>query len=127
MVSMLAAHIGRHTALFEPLDGVLANRLEHPEAALGVPDEALLDQRLERVQVGPGDIFGGLDRAAAGEDAERGEEPLLVGRQEVVAPGDRRAERLLARVGVAAAAEEVETLRQPLQDLSRRENRRARR
>ena len=42
-------------------------------------EEALLDERLERVEVGVGDGLGRLERAAAGEDAEPGEEHLLLG------------------------------------------------
>ena len=45
---------------------------------------------------------------------------LFLGEQ-VVAPVDRRAQRLLPRVGVAATLEQVEALREPLEDLSRRE------
>ena len=48
------------------------------------------------------------------EDGEAREERLLVGAEQVVAPVDRRAERLLARGQVArAAGEEVEALLEP--------------
>ena len=70
-------------------------------------DEALVDERLERVEVGVGDRLGRLERAAAAEDREPREERAARLVQQVVAPLDRRAERLLARVGVAAALEEV--------------------
>ena len=40
--------------LLEPLRRVLADRLEHPVAPVGEADEALLDERLERVEVGVG-------------------------------------------------------------------------
>ena len=46
--------------------------------------------------------------------------------KQVVRPRDRRAQRLLARVGVATAGEEVEPLREPLEDLGRGERPRAR-
>ena len=58
-----------------------------------------------------------LERAAAAEDGQSGEEPLFVGREQVVRPGDHRPQRLLSRVGVAAGREQVESLRDPLQDL----------
>ena len=41
--------------------------------------------------------------------------------REVVAPRDRRPERLLPRIGVAAALQQVEALGEPLQDLRGRE------
>ena len=60
------------------------------------------------------DGLGRGERAAAGEDGEAREERLLVGAEQVVAPVDRRAERLLAGGQVArAAGEEVEALLEP--------------
>ena len=44
------------------------------------------------------DLFGRFERAAAREDGEAGEELLLLGCEQVVAPLDGRAERLLAGV-----------------------------
>ena len=58
----------------EPLGGELADRLQHPEAVAGVAEEALLDERLEDVEVGVADVFGGVEGAAAAEDGEAGEE-----------------------------------------------------
>jgi hypothetical protein len=43
-----------------------------------VPDEALLDQRLQRVEIGIRDTLGGLERTAAGEDGQAREELLLL-------------------------------------------------
>ena len=40
--------------------------------------EALVDERLEEVEVGVADVFGRVEGAAAGEDGEAGEELLLV-------------------------------------------------
>ena len=53
----------------------LADRLEHPEALLAeraraASDEALVEQRGERVEVGVADRLGGLERAAAAEHRE---------------------------------------------------------
>ena len=82
-----------------------------------MPEQALVDERLQRVEVCVHDLLGGLERAAAAEDGQPGEEPLLVCREQVVRPGDRRPQRLLARVGVAAGPEQVQSLRDPLDDL----------
>ena len=110
----------------EPLDGELADRLEHPVARLPVflapAEEALVDERLERVGVGIAHDLGGLVVAAAGEDGECSEEPLLFRIQKVVRPLDRRTERLLPRVGVAARLEQVEPLRESIDELLRRED-----
>ena len=43
-----------------------------------VTDQALVDERLQGVEVGAGDLLGRLERAAAAEDGEPGEEPLLL-------------------------------------------------
>ncbi|MGI8885491.1 MAG: hypothetical protein ACR2G9_01035, partial [Gaiellaceae bacterium] len=101
----------------EPLDCVLANRLQHPIALIREARQSLLDQRLEGVEIGTGDLLGGRERAAAGEDREAGKELLLLGREEVVAPLDRRSQRLLTRIGVAAALQQIEALGETLQDL----------
>ena len=50
---------------------VLADRLEHPEALAGVADQALVDQRLQHVEVGLGDLLGRLEGAAAVKTARR--------------------------------------------------------
>src|SRR5207237_3440746 len=57
-----------------------------------------------------------VEGAAAREDCEPGEEALLVRAEEVVAPVERRPERLLVLGGVAAAAgEEREPVPEPRQ------------
>ena len=68
----------------EALGGELADRLQHPEAVARVAQQALLDERLEDVEVGVADVFGGVERAPAGEDGEAGEELLLVFGEQVV-------------------------------------------
>ena len=55
----------------EPFGRVLADRLEHPVALVREAQQALLDERLQRVEVGAGDLLGGLERAPAGEDGQR--------------------------------------------------------
>jgi hypothetical protein len=53
----------------ESLDGELPDRLQHPEAAArSQPNEALVDERLQRVELGRGDRLRGLERAAAAKD-----------------------------------------------------------
>ena len=106
--------------LLEPLGRVLADRLQHPEPLLGVAQQALVDERLQGIQVGLCHFLCGLERAAAGKDGEASEEALLRVGDELVAPFDRRPQRLLARVCVAAGLEQVEPLREPLEDLGGR-------
>ena len=79
--------------------------------------QALVDEGLEGVQIGIGDFLRGLQRAATGEDGQTGEQLLLLVREELVAPLDRRPQRLLARIGVPASLEQFAALREPLQDL----------
>src|SRR3954452_24820194 len=117
---MLSVAFAEHTRLSDQLEllpGVLTDGLEHPEAILRAADEALLDQRLQHVQVGVTDLFRSLERAATGEYGQAGGQLLLFRGGQVVAPLDRRAEGALARVGVPAAPEQVESLREPLEDL----------
>ena len=106
----------------EALTGKLADRLQHPEAPAGPPDEALVDERLQRVDVGADDLLGGVEGAAACEDRQPREQLPLRLAQELVGPLDRRPERLLAGIGVAAAFEQVEPLREAIADLRRRQN-----
>ena len=70
-----------HSDGVEPLGRELADRLEHRVALRREAQEALLDERLERVDVRVGDGLGRVERAAAREDREAAEEPLLVGRR----------------------------------------------
>src|SRR6266516_3199627 len=118
VVGVPAAHRVGFASFLQQLAGVLADRLQHPEALLRVPEQALVEQGLQAGDVGAGYLLGRLERAAAAEDGQAGEEPLLVRREQVVRPGDRRPQRLLARVGVAAGPEQVQSLRDPLEDLS---------
>ncbi len=119
----------RLAAGFEALEGVGADRLQHREARLAVglfllAEHVVVDQRREAGQetLVTADGLGGGERAAAGEDGEAREECLLVRAEQVVAPVDRRAERLLARGHVPwAAGEEVEALLEPGEQRLRRE------
>ena len=76
-------------ALVEPLRRELADRLEHRRSGRRRRrDEALVDERLEHVDVRLADGLGRLERAAAREDGEPREQLLLVSRR--AAPSSRR-------------------------------------
>jgi hypothetical protein len=66
------------------LGGELSDRLQHPVAPVREAHEALVHQRLKRVEVGITDVLRGLQRAAAREDRQPGEQPLLLLSQQVV-------------------------------------------
>src|SRR5581483_9304481 len=66
------------TRLLELLRRIVADRLQHPEATVRMADEALLDQRLQRVEIGSGNLLRGLERTAAGKDGQPREELLLL-------------------------------------------------
>ena len=90
--------------LRQPLEAVLPQGLELV-VATGLDigdDERLVDEVQEEVEdlarrqeVVAAHGFGGVERAPAGEDGEPGEQPALVLEQEVVAPVDDGAQRLL--------------------------------
>ena len=120
---VLQAH--RVRGSLRELAGVLPDRFQHPVALIRETKETLFDKRLQGVEVGVSDFLCGFERAAAGEDGEGPKEALLLLGEEVVAPLDRRSQRLLPGVCVAAALEQVEPLREPLQDLLGREHLRA--
>ena len=84
-------------ALVEAVERVLAHGLEHAEAAGAARQQAVLDERGDAVErLEPADGLGGLQRAAAGEDAEALEGRARGRVEQVVAPADRRPQRLLA-------------------------------
>src|SRR5436190_5374921 len=126
-LGMAALQVVGLAPLVETLEPVVADRLEHPEALARMPDEALLDERFEHVEISSGHLLGCFERAAPGEDGETREELLLVLVEQFVAPLDRGPERLLARVGVTRAAEEVEAPGEAVEDLRRRKDVRTRR
>jgi hypothetical protein len=78
VVEVAVADDGRLARRLQPLGGVLADRLQHPEALVCAPQQALVDQRLQRVEVGLADLLRRLERAATAEDRQPREElPLL--------------------------------------------------
>ena len=91
----------------EALGGVGADRLEHlqPGGRVRLPpahEQALSDEVVERVEVGAGDRLGRLDRRAAREHGEAREARLLAVAQQLVAPVDGRAQRVVAGGRVAS-------------------------
>ena len=127
VLGLAAPQLVRLTRGLELLERVLADRLEHPDAIrLADADEALVDERLKRVEVGIADRFGSLERAAAGEDPEAGEEALLVRVQKLVRPPDGSPQRLLTRIYAAAGPEQVEAAGEPLEKPGRGEQPNAR-
>ena len=84
MIGVAASELIGLGPLYEAIERVLADRLQHPEAVASVAKEALVDERLEDVEVGVAHVFGRLQGAAAGEDGQPGEQPLLLAGEEVV-------------------------------------------
>ena len=116
-------------ARLELLRGELADRVEQPEPRLAVGrlldlDQALVDERHEAVDDVAAELrgraadgLGRLEVAAAGEDGQAVEEPPPAVVEQVVAPGDRAAQRLLARRQVARAGrQQVELVLEPGED-----------
>ena len=104
----------------QSLEGIVAHELQQGEARfvrLALRHEALVDERREPFQDGAPHSahgFGRRERAPAREYAELCEEPLRVGVEQVVAPVERHAQRLLVARRVAApAGEELEAVAEP--------------
>src|SRR5207248_4167886 len=73
VVGEAAAERPRFAGAFELLGRVFTDRLEHPETIVAVTKKALVDERLERVEVRVGDLLGRLEGAAAAEHGQPGE------------------------------------------------------
>ena len=125
---------GRLARLVEPLARVQANGLEQAVAALAGGalvggDKRLLDETCEHVgdartvELAAGaHALDRLELEAAGEDREPTKQRPLVRLEQVVAPLQRRRERLLPRRRrVAHAAEHAEAVVEPLRDRRRTE------
>ena len=83
--------------LFAPGDrrGVVSAHVEDREALAVPPDQVLVEQRREDVELGVVHLLGRIERPAL-EDPEADEETLFLRVQEVVAPLDRRPQRPLS-------------------------------
>src|SRR5688572_17483608 len=90
-------------ALDELLARKLANRFQHPEARVAA-NRLLVEQAFAQQALDPVDQIeavqsllahgrrGGVEREAIGEHSQTSEEDLFRGREQIVAPGDRRAQ-----------------------------------
>src|SRR5207244_2568195 len=100
--------------LDQPFESVLANGLQEGEACIAVRQLALLHEALvdqgrqvvEDIRAGAADRLGPAECPAAAENRQAAEEALLARGEEVVAPIDRFAKRLLADRTIAGAAGE---------------------
>src|SRR3954452_24743513 len=112
---MLAGCAVQLAGSFQPVTGEFAEDVQHREAVFaGRTEEALVDERLESVQVGASDCLRGLEVEGAGEDAELPKERLLVSVEECVAPVDRGPQRALSLRSVGRApAEHIEASAEP--------------
>ncbi len=113
----------------ESFRGVFTDRVEQPEARLAVGclldlDQALVDERHQAVEdlhadLGrwPADRFGRGEVAATGEDRQPVEQSLAAIVEQVVAPGDRSAQRLLTLGQVACPGrQDVQLVIEPDED-----------
>ena len=117
---MAAGRFVRRVGMLEQLPRVLADRLEHRLPRLGIAGgklhEALVHERRQSLDhvVVAADRLGSLERPAAGEDRQSGEELTLLRRQELGAPVERPPERLEPRRLVdRPLRQELEALAQP--------------
>ena len=121
------------------LGGVLADRVEHHVAllvrAILDAEQALVDERRDTVEDVDADLarraadaFGHIQLAAADEHGQAVEQPAGAGFEQVVAPRDRPAQRLLAlRQVPRARREQREVVLEPGDDLFGRQELDARR
>ena len=115
------AQPGHLAQLVEMLEGELANRLQHEETAAGERlHEAGLGDRPQGLDRCARDLLGSIERERPGHDGQSREELLQLGRQQVVAPLDRRAERSLPSGRVAGAGgQHGQTVIEPLEQRRR--------
>src|SRR5215471_3717922 len=125
--------------LSEGLEGfpsVLTDRLQHHETRLlllwlALSQQTLVDEgghaiqnRSRLVAQGSGDSFDCRERHSPDKNAQPPEEPLLGGFQEVIAPGNGVAQRLVPLEGILCPArQEREALAQPGEQCLRRKQR----
>ena len=116
------------TAPSQRFERVLANDAQEPEPCAVVrgdvsADQALLGECRELVEPRTADGLGVFEREPGRKDRRARESLPLRVAKEVVAPVDRRAERLVALVGVAPSArEQIERVVQPFDHLRGREH-----
>src|SRR5207244_1325789 len=99
------ADLGWLLAQREQLSRVFTDRLEKQETALADRlEEAPVHQSGDLVEIGSGDDLRGFDGETAGEHGEPAESTLEWLLQQLVAPGDSRAQRLLSLRRVASSS-----------------------
>jgi hypothetical protein len=96
MLGVTPCHVRSFTRGIETLRRVLPDRLEHPVARSRTTDEIAVDKCLQRVELGTSNFDRGFQGPTTREDRQRREQLLLAWIEELVAPVDRRFERLLA-------------------------------
>ena len=96
--------------------------LPHPIRRLA-PDEALVDQRGEGIQVDLADRLRRFERPTTGEHAQAREAAPLGFIEQLIAPADRLAQRLVPRGNVACTPREhTQAVVEPLKDPTDREH-----
>lgn len=81
MVGVAVTQLLGLARLLEPFGRVFADCPQHPEALVGLAEEALVHERLERVEIGLANLLRGIESAALAEDGEAAEEEPLLGCQ----------------------------------------------
>ena len=90
----------------------LADGLQHPEPVAGAAERGSCRRGTGGCRGRPRPPASAASRVQPPRKTDKpGEETLLVRRQQVMAPLDRGSQRLLARIGIPPALEQVETLR----------------
>src|SRR6476646_10690156 len=72
VVRVRAADVVPSTSLAQTVARVFANGLEHPVALGGIANEALVDERLQKVEIGARDLLGGDQRRPSREHSQAG-------------------------------------------------------
>ena len=108
---------------FESLERVLPDRREHRQPLLvGPPEQAVVEERGEVVEIGVADALGGFDPEPAREHRQSSEDALLPLGEQVVAPRNGSPQCLLPRRQVARpTGEQLEPPVEPRQQLLRAE------
>ena len=75
---MRPADVILSTSLAQTVARVFTNGLEHPVALSRVANEALVDERLQQVEIGARDLLGGVQRRPASEDGQAGKQASLL-------------------------------------------------
>ncbi len=106
------------------LERELADGLEHVEALARPADHALVDERGECIDLGIAHGFRGFEREAAGKHRKPRKQRPFARLEELMAPLQRVAQRLLPLRQIARAPrQQLEAIAEALQQRDRREQR----